>query len=189
MPTALIVSPALKEREAARPLPELQFVLARGVEGLRPEYILALALGRGELARLLGLAVRAFHPRHSGKPADDVAAWKRELAYRATKRLGDLFRERPDVEFSSPIWRREVRRTLNRAALLVSGDLVAAANVLRTLDVLASRDERSAAAGLNLRLDDHGADPAQEAEADLHDLFSFYVDPQFAPLFDKLHPR
>lgn len=193
MPTALIVSPTLpatlKEREAARPQSELQFVLARGVEGLRPEYILALVLARGELARLLGLAVRAFHPRHSGKPADDVAAWKRELAYRATKRLGDLFRERPDVEFSSPIWRREVRRTLNRAALLVCGDLVAAANVLRTLDVPASRDERSAAAGLNLRLDDHGADPAQEVEADLRDLFSFYVDPQFAPLFDKLHPR
>lgn len=186
-PTALIMAPAWKE--SGRPLPEAQFLLARGLEGLRPEYILALAMPRADLARLLGLAVRSFHPRHTGKPADDVAAWKRELPYRATKRLGDLFKERADVEFSTPAWRRAVRRTLNRAALLVSGDLIAAASVLRSIDVPAMRDARAAAAGLHLRLDDSDADPSQEAEADLRDLCGFFVDPQLAPLFDKLHPR
>lgn len=186
-PTALIMAPAWKE--SGRPLPEAQFLIARGIEGLRPEYILAMAMPKADLARLLGLAVRSFHPRHTGKPADDVAAWKRELPYRATKRLGDLFKERADVEFSTPAWRRAVRRTLNRAALLVSGDLIAAASVLRSIDVPAMQDARAAAAGLHLRLDDNDAEAGQEAEADLQDLCGFFVDPQLAPLFDKLHPR
>lgn len=191
MPTALIVSPGLKDQDGAGPRPaaELQFVLARGVAGLRPEYILALALPKTELARLLGLAVRSFHPRHTGKPADDVAAWKRELAYRATKRLADLFRERIDVEFSTPEWRRAVRRTLNRAALLVCGDLVAASRILRGLDVQGTKDSRAETAGQHLRLDERDQDPAVMAEEDLKDLCGFFVDPQFAPLFDKLHPR
>jgi hypothetical protein len=180
MPTALIVSPALAKRPAA----ELQFILARGVEGLRPEYILATAMPPAELAKLLGLAVRAFHPRHAAKPADDVSVWKRDLAYRAVKRLTELLRDQPDVTFSTVGWRRAVRRTLQRAALLFCGDLVAAVSVLRSVDLQASGD-----AAYYLRLDHHGADAQAEAEADVRDLCAFFIDPDHAAAFDRLHPR
>lgn len=179
MPTALVVSPAL----AKRPVGELRFILARGVEGLRPEYILATAMPPADLARLLGLAVRAFHPRHAAKPADDVAVWKRDLAYRAVKRLAELLRDQPDVTFSTVAWRRAVRRTLQRAALSFSGDLISAVSVIRNIDLAASQD------GYHLRLDHHGADAAAEAEADVRDLCTFFIDPLNAPLLDRLHPR
>ena len=183
MPTALVVSPAL----AKRPIGELQFILARGVEGLRPEYILATAMPPAELAKLLGLAVRAFHPRHAAKPADDVAAWKRDLAYRAVKRLAELLRDQPDVMFSTVAWRRAVRRTLQRAALLFSGDLISAVSVIRGVDLAASQEPHPE--GYYLRLDHHGADAAAEAESDIRDLCTFFIDPLNAPLLDRLHPR
>jgi hypothetical protein len=183
MPTALVVSPALVKR----PLGELQFILARGVEGLRPEYILATAMPPAELAKLLGLAVRAFHPRHAAKPADDVAVWKRDLAYRAVKRLAELLRDQPDVTFSTVGWRRAVRRTLQRAALLYSGDLLAAVSVIRSVDLPACREPRLD--GYYLRLDHHEADAEAEAEADVRDLCAFFIDPQHAALLDRLHPR
>jgi tetratricopeptide (TPR) repeat protein len=183
MPTALVVSPALSKR----PIGELQFILARGVEGLRPEYILATSMPPAELAKLLGLAVRAFHPRHAAKPADDVAAWKRDLAYRAVKRLTELLRDHPDVMFSTVAWRRSVRRTLQRAALLFSGDLISAVSVIRGVDLAASHEPRLD--GYYLRLDHHGAEAAAEAEADVRDLCTFFIDPQNAALLDRLHPR
>ena len=43
--------------------------------------------------------------------------------------------------------------------------------------------------GYYLRLGHHGADPQAEAEADVRDLCAFFIDPQYAPLFDRLHPR
>lgn len=183
MPTALIASVSLSKRPAG----EMQFVLARAVEGLRPEYILGLAMPPADLANLIGLSVRAFHPRHLKQAAEDVAAWKRELAYRAVKRLSDWFRDNPDVEFSTTAWRRAVRRTIQRAALLVAGDLIAAANVLRTLDLDYAEQEPS---GFYLGLGDNEIeDPAAEAEADLRDLCAFFIDPAFAALLDRLHPR
>jgi hypothetical protein len=48
------------------------------------------------------------------------------------KRLAQLFAQRADVEFSSARWRRAVRHTINRAGLLVCGDLIAAARVIGT---------------------------------------------------------
>lgn len=189
MPTALIVSPAL----GRRPLPEIQFILARAVEGLRPEYILAMCLPPRELAQILGLAVRGFHPRHARIPAEDVAAWKRELPYRTVKRLGEVFRDQPDVVFSTVTWRRAVRRTIQRAALLLGGDLLAAATVLRTIDLPLAHTAlpKDEPGGPYLRLDsiERDSDPAVECEADLRDLCTFFIDPQFAPLFDRLHPR
>jgi tetratricopeptide (TPR) repeat protein len=191
MPTALIVSPAL----GRRPLAEVQFILARAVEGLRPEYILALCLPPRELSHLLGLAVRAFHPRHARIPAEDVAAWKRELPYRTVKRLGEVFRDQPDVVFSTVTWRRVVRRTLQRAALLVSGDLLAAASVLRTIDLpnakLPPSKDKEEPGGpyLTLASSDRQGDLQGECEDDLRDLCSFFLDPQYAALLDRLHPR
>ena len=193
MPMGLIVSPAL----GRRPLAEVQFILARGVEGLRPEYILAQCLPARELSHLLGLAVRAFHPHHARIPLEDVAVWKRELPYRTVKRLGEVFRDQPDVYFSTVSYRKAVRRTLQRAALLISSDLLAAANVLRTIDLPLSQaepkklGEKEEPGGPHLRLDNARGDVDAQAECedDIRDLCSFYLDPQFAPLFDRLHPR
>lgn len=188
MPAGLIVSPGLGKQS----LGEVQFILARTVESLRPEYILAVCLPPRELTQLLGLTVRGFHPRHARTAGEDVAAWKRELPYRTVKRLGEVFRDLGDVTFSSVAWRRAVRRTLQRTALLISGDLLAAASVLRTLDLAiaqgtSSKDEAN---GMHLRFDNvpRGASAAQECEADIRDLCSFFIDPQMATLFDRLHP-
>ena len=168
-------------------LPAAQFIVARAIEGLRPEYILATVMSQPELDKLLSLAVRAFHPRYSAKPGDDVSAWKRELAYRAVKRLTELFKEQGDTEFSTSTWRVAVRRTLQRAALLVTGDLLAAAHVIRTVDLPLSREAKGD--GYFLRLGEPDSDLAAEAEADIADLAAFFIDPASAPLLDRLHPR
>lgn len=183
-PTAAIVSPGIGRRTAA----EQQFLLARAVEELRPEYLLAASMPPPELSKLLGMAVRGFHPRHVRSVEGEVAAWKRELPYRVVKRLGELFRDLSDVQFSTVAWRQAVRRTVQRAALLVSGDLVAAASVLRTVDVPAAR-EADPAGGPYLRLGLYGADPAVEAEADLVDLCVFFLSTEAGALIDRLHPR
>jgi len=116
-----------------------------------------------------------------------VAAWKRDLANRAVKRLAELLRDQPDVMFSTVAWRRAVRRTLQRAALLFSGDLISAVSVIRGVDLAASQEPHPE--GYYLRLDHHGADAAAEAESDIRDLCTFFIDPLNAPLLDRLHPR
>ncbi|HPH26046.1 MAG TPA: hypothetical protein PLA87_04290 [Pseudomonadota bacterium] len=183
LPTALVTSQQLTKLG----LPAAQFIVARAIEGLRPEYILATVMSQPELDKLLSLAVRAFHPRYSAKPGDDVSAWKRELAYRAVKRLTELFKEQGDTEFSTSTWRVAVRRTLQRAALLVTGDLLAAAHVIRTIDLPLSREAKGD--GYFLRLGEPDSDLAAEAEADIADLAAFFIDPASAPLLDRLHPR
>jgi hypothetical protein len=54
------------------------------------------------------------------------------LPYKVAKRLAELFRELANTEFSSHNWRRAVQKTGNRAGLLTSGDIIAAARVLKT---------------------------------------------------------
>ncbi len=172
-PTGLVVTPAF----GGRPQREQLFLLGRGVELLRPEYILAEAAlvapvdrpSPEEHARLLDLAVRAFHPRHVRHASEAVTAWRRELPYRAVKRLSDLFREHADTPFSSPTWRRAVRQTANRAGLLLCGDLVAAAAVLGQQDT---------------RQPDTDA-----ADTDLHDLARFWISETAAAIADRLRPR
>lgn len=196
MPAGLIISPGLGKQT----LGEVQFIISRAVCALRPEYILAVCLAPRELTQLLGLAVRGFHPRHARTASDDVAAWKRELPYRSVKRLGEVFRDLGDVQFSSVTWRRAVRRTLQRTALLLSGDLLSAAHVLRNIELPAALATAQAistgggkeeANGMHLRFDNaaRGAEASAECEADIADLCAFFIDPQHAPLFDRLHPR
>lgn len=166
-PTALVIGRGL----SGRPAPVLLFLLGRTVELLRPEYLLAEATLRpdggseAELARLFGLAVRAFHPRHIRHSGEAVAAWRRDLPYRAVKRLSDLFKEHAETPFSTVAWRRAARRAGNRAGLLLCGDLAVAAEVLR------------------------GAEYpfAGEAEDDLRDLVGFWLSPA-AALADRVHP-
>ena len=164
------------------------FLLARAVSALRPEFILPATLSATELSRLLQLSVKAFGPRQTGKPTDEVATWKRELPYRASKRLQDLFKEQLDLDPTAQSYRVAVRRTLQRIALLVCGDLLAAKNVLFGIDVPAAQDPATASLGYVLRLGDGELSAQTEAEADFADLCAFFVAPQHAPLFDKLHP-
>ncbi len=49
---------------------------------------------------------------------------------KVARRLSELFRDLPQTSFSTATWRRAVQYTANRAGLLASGDLVAAARVL-----------------------------------------------------------
>ena len=185
LPTAVIASPQLGKR----PVGELLFLLARAVEGLRPEYILPLSMPASELVKLGQLAVKAFGPQKTPKLPDDVSTWKRELPYRASKRLQDLLRDQTEFDSSAASYRVAIRRAIARAALLVSGDLLAARSVLFGVDVPASQDPSTAQSGYYLRLGEAELSAHAEAEADLADLCAFFIAPQNAALFDRLHPR
>jgi tetratricopeptide (TPR) repeat protein len=140
-PTAIIVGPQFAE---GRAIADVRFLLGRALELARPEYVMAAALPRDEFARLFSALLRAFHPRHArrrlevsrdapGQSRDEEAAmWKRQLPYKVAKRLAELFAEQADTHFSSARWRRAVQHTVNRAGLLVCGDMIAAARVLST---------------------------------------------------------
>ena len=185
LPTAVIASPQLTKRPAM----ELLFLVARAVEGLRPEFILPMSMPAADLGKLVQLAVRAFGPQKNQKLADDVSTWKRELAYRASKRLQDLMRDQAEFDTTSLAYRVAIRRALQRAALLVCGDLLAARSVLLGVDVAASQDGAASQAGHYLRLGEGETSAQAEAEADLTDLCTFFIAPQNATLFDRLHPR
>jgi tetratricopeptide (TPR) repeat protein len=132
-PTAIVVGPSLTE---GRSLADVRFLLGRALEIARPEYILAAALPPAEFTRLFAAILRAFHPRHARRrpdqsgDADEAAMWKRALPYKVAKRLAELFRDLANTEFSSHRWRRAVQKTGNRAGLVASGDIIAAARVL-----------------------------------------------------------
>ena len=185
LPTAVIASPQLTKRPAM----ELLFLVSRAVEGLRPEFILPMSMPAADLGKLVQLAVRAFGPQKNQKLTDDVSTWKRELAYRASKRLQDLMRDQAEFDTTSLAYRVAIRRALQRAALLVCGDLLAARSVLLGVDVAASQDGASSQAGHYLRLGEGETSAQAEAEADLTDLCTFFIAPQNAALFDRLHPR
>jgi hypothetical protein len=137
-PTAIVVSPQLTQ---GRALADVRFLVGRALEIARPEYVLAAALPRDEFTRLFSAILRAFHPRHArlrpGQPSqrgpdDEAAVWRRVLPYKVARRLGELFRELSETEFSSASWRRAVQHTANRAGLVVAGDMMAAARVLNS---------------------------------------------------------
>ena len=126
--------------------------------------------------RFQQLPLRAFHPRHARNATEGVAAWRRELPYRAVKKLSDLLREHADTPFLSAPWRRAVRRAANRAGLLLCGDLAVAVAVLRRESAWPE-------------LYPGQASPRDESEADVRDLILFWLSPLAASLFERLHPH
>jgi hypothetical protein len=127
-PPAIVVGPGFASGKAPN---DVRFLLGRALEISRPEYILAAALERDSFTKLFAAILRAFHPRHARHARDEEAAkWKRALPYKAAKKLAELFAEGADTQFSSARWRRAVQHTGNRAGLVVSGDMIAAARVL-----------------------------------------------------------
>jgi hypothetical protein len=132
-PPVIIVGPDVEKR----PLGELRFLLGRALELTRPEYILVAGLDRAEFSGLFGAVLRAFHPRHSRRRTDEMdplnqraAQLKKDLPYRVSRKLVDLFGAKAHVEFNSAHWRQAVQHSGNRAGLLVSGDLRAACRVI-----------------------------------------------------------
>jgi hypothetical protein len=127
-PPAIVVGPSFA---AGRAPADARFLIGRALEISRPEYILAAALDRGSFTKLFAAILRAFHPRHARHARDvEAARWKRALPYKVAKRLAQLFAEQADSQWASAAWRRAVQHTGNRAGLVVSGDMIAAARVL-----------------------------------------------------------
>ncbi len=132
-PPVIIVGPDVERQ----PLGELRFLLGRALELTRPEYIIVSGLERSEFNALFAAVLRAFHPRHARRRSDDgdpisrrAAQLKKDLPYRVSRKLVDLFQAKAHVEFNSALWRHAVQHSGNRAGLLVSGDLRAACRLL-----------------------------------------------------------
>jgi tetratricopeptide (TPR) repeat protein len=131
-PPALVVGGHLAEEASAA---EVRFELARGIELSRPEYILAAGVRPKPFSQLFGNVLKAFHPRHTRRRASDGAAdpaaeLKKNVPYKVSKRLVELFQELGSTSWSSVRWRSVVQHTGNRAGLLLCGDLKTAARLV-----------------------------------------------------------
>src|SRR5205085_6796573 len=89
-----------------------------------------------EFAQLLAAVLRAYHPRHSrrraeqGVAAELAAKLKKLLPYTASKKLAELFQQQANLTWSSAGWRTAVRLTAARVGLVLGGDLRATVRVL-----------------------------------------------------------
>jgi tetratricopeptide (TPR) repeat protein len=118
----------------AAPLGDARFEIARGLELTRPEHILAAGVRPKQFTQLFGTVLRAFHPRHAKRrsgsqdtAADEQATnLRKNVPYKVSKRLAELFQEMGGTAWSSVRWRKVVGDTGNRAGLLLSGDVRAA---------------------------------------------------------------
>jgi tetratricopeptide (TPR) repeat protein len=131
-PPALVVGGHLAE---VAPPAEVRFELARGIELSRPEYILAAGVRPKPFSQLFGNVLKAFHPRHTRRRASDAGAdpaadLKKNVPYKVSKRLVELFQELGSTSWSSVRWRSVVQHTGNRAGLLLCGDLKTAARLV-----------------------------------------------------------
>jgi tetratricopeptide (TPR) repeat protein len=133
-PPALVVGPGLA---AEAPPAEIRFQLARGIELTRPEYILAAGVRPKQFTSLFGSVLKAFHPRHARRraAAGDAAAeqaqkLKKNVPYKVSKQLVDLFQGLGATSWSSLRWRTVVHHVGNRTGLLLCGQLATAANII-----------------------------------------------------------
>ena len=133
-PPAMIVGPHLAN---GAPHPEVRFQLGRGLELTRPEYILAAGVRPKQFTQLFSSVLKAFHPRHSRRRAtasdatEELAAkLKKNVPYKVSKRLVELFQELGSTSWSSVRWRAVVHQTGNRAGLLLCSDLRTAARLV-----------------------------------------------------------
>ena len=133
-PPALIVGPHLAD---GAPHAEVRFQLGRGLELTRPEYILAAGVRPKQFTQLFSSVLKAFHPRHSRRRAtgsdatEELAAkLKKNVPYKVSKRLVELFQELGSTSWSSVRWRAVVHQTGNRAGLLLCSDLRTAARLV-----------------------------------------------------------
>jgi hypothetical protein len=110
-----------------------RFEIARGLELTRPEHILAAGVRPKQFTELFGNVLRAFHPRHAKRRApsqeasgENAASLRKNVPYKVSKRLVEVFQEMGSTSWSSVRWRKVVADTGNQTGLLLAGDLRAA---------------------------------------------------------------
>ncbi|HEY7374956.1 MAG TPA: tetratricopeptide repeat protein [Polyangia bacterium] len=135
-PPALVVGAALGNGAKAA---EVRFQLGRGIELSRPEYILAAGVRPKQFTTLFASVLRAFHPRHARRrasagdtAAEQAAKLKKNVPYKVSKQLVELFGGLGTTSWSSLRWRSVVHHVGNRTGLVLCGDLkIAAAIVMK----------------------------------------------------------
>jgi len=149
-PPALVVGPALAGDEATPA--EIRFQIARGIELTRPEYILAAGVRPKQFTALFASVLKAFHPRHAKRrattgdtAAEQAAKLKKNVPYKVSKQLVELFQGLGTTSWSSLRWRSVVHQIGNRTGLVLCGDLGTAVRiVIRDAGVLPDADGRPA---------------------------------------------
>jgi hypothetical protein len=133
-PPALVVGPGLA---ADIPTGEVRFQIARGLELTRPEYILAAGVRPKQFTALFAGVLKAFHPRHAKRrattgdaAAEQAARLKKNVPYKVSKQLVELFQGLGASPWSSLRWRVVVHQIGNRTGLLMCGELATAARVV-----------------------------------------------------------
>jgi tetratricopeptide (TPR) repeat protein len=134
-PPALVVGPGLAG-PAATPA-EIRFQIARGIELTRPEYILAAGVRPKQFTALFASVLKAFHPRHAKRrattgdtAAEQAAKLKKNVPYKVSKQLVELFQGLGTTSWSSLRWRSVVHQIGNRTGLVLCGDLATAARIV-----------------------------------------------------------
>ncbi|HLK91956.1 MAG TPA: tetratricopeptide repeat protein [Polyangia bacterium] len=134
-PPALVVGPALADERAAAA--EIRFQIARGIELTRPEYILAAGVRPKQFTALFASVLKAFHPRHAKRraaagdtAAEQAAKLKKNVPYKVSKQLVELFQGLGTTSWSSLRWRSVVHQIGNRTGLVLCGDLATAARIV-----------------------------------------------------------
>jgi tetratricopeptide (TPR) repeat protein len=133
-PPALIVGPGLA---ADLPAAEVRFQIARGLELTRPEYILAAGVRPKQFTALFAGVLKAFHPRHAKRrattgdaAAEQAAKLKKNVPYKVSKQLVELFQGLGTTSWSSLRWRAVVHEIGNRTGLVLCGELATAARIV-----------------------------------------------------------
>jgi golgin subfamily B member 1 len=133
-PPALIVGPGLA---AEIPAADVRFQIARGLELTRPEYILAAGVRPKQFTALFASVLKAFHPRHAKRrattgdaAAEQAAKLKKNVPYKVSKQLVELFQGLGTTSWSSLRWRAVVHQIGNRTGLVLCGDLATAARIV-----------------------------------------------------------
>jgi len=133
-PPALVVGAALANGAKAA---EVRFQLGRGIELSRPEYILAAGVRPKQFTTLFASVLRAFHPRHARRrasagdtAAEQAAKLKKNVPYKVSKQLVELFGGLGTTSWSSLRWRTVVHHVGNRTGLVLCGDLKTAAAIV-----------------------------------------------------------
>ncbi len=133
-PPALIVGSRLA---ADIPAAEVRFQVARGLELTRPEYILAAGVRPKQFTALFASVLKAFHPRHAKRrattgdaAAEQAAKLKKNVPYKVSKQLVELFQGLGTTSWSSLRWRAVVQQIGNRTGLILCGELATAARIV-----------------------------------------------------------
>jgi lipopolysaccharide biosynthesis regulator YciM len=180
-PPALVVGATMA---ADAPAAEIRFQLARGIELSRPEYILAAGVRPKQFTALFASVLKAFHPRHSRRRAaandagaEQAAKLKKNVPYKVSKQLVELFQSLGSTSWSSLRWRVVVHHVGNRVGLLLCGDLETAARIVVREGGLAQGGQAPEAGELR--------DLAKSYEP-LRELLAFAVSESYFALREKL---